>query len=84
MVRHCPCESDPADDALVQQGVLKPQTSNGRYFAAVVFPRDGETVCRFSMVYRDVNAADAITARLFRKNYGRGERSNRAGSHGRG
>ena len=69
MVRHCPCESDPADDALVQQGVLKPQTSNGRYFAAVVFPRDGETVCRFSMVYRDVNAADAITARLFRKRF---------------
>jgi hypothetical protein len=69
LVRHCPCDADAADDALVEQGVLKPQTTNGRYFAAVVFPRDGETVCRFSMVYRDVNAADTMTAQLLRKTF---------------
>jgi len=69
LVRHCPCDVDPADDALVEQGVLKPQTTNGRYFAAVVFPRDGETVCRFSMVYRDVNGAQTITAQLLRKSF---------------
>jgi len=69
LVRHCPCDVDPADDALVEQGVLKPQATNGRYFAAVVFPRDGETVCRFSMVYRDVNAADTVTAQLLRKRF---------------
>jgi len=69
LVRHCPCDVDPADDALVEQGVLKPQVSNGLYFAPVVFPRDGETVCRFTMVYRDVNAADTITAQLLRKRF---------------
>jgi hypothetical protein len=72
LVRHCPCDFDPADDALVEQGVLKPQTSNGLYFAPVVFPRDGETVCRFTMVYRDVNAADTITAQLLRKKFTNG------------
>ena len=72
LVRHCPCDFDAADDALVEQGVLKPQTSNGLYFAPVVFPRDGETVCRFTMVYRDVNAADTITAQLLRKRFTNG------------
>lgn len=72
LVRHCPCDFDPADDALVEQGVLKPQASNSLYFAPVIFPRDGETVCRFTMVYRDVNAADTITAQLLRKRFTNG------------
>jgi hypothetical protein len=72
LVRHCPCDVDAADDALLEQGVLKPQTTNGLYFAPVVFPRDGETVCRFTMVYRDVNAADTITAQLLRKRFTNG------------
>jgi hypothetical protein len=67
LVRHCPCDFDAADDATVSQGVLQPAATNTHYFAPVVFPRDGETVCRFSMIYRDVNANDTMTATLNRK-----------------
>jgi hypothetical protein len=67
-VRHCPCDFDlAADTALVNNGVLQPQATNTHYFASVVFPRDGERVCGFTLVYRDVNAKDAMTVRLLRK-----------------
>jgi hypothetical protein len=67
-VRHCPCDFDlAADTALVTNGVLQPQATNTHYFAPVVFPRDGERVCGFRLVYRDVNEQDTMTVRLLRK-----------------
>jgi hypothetical protein len=39
----------------------------GKYYAAVPFPRDGERVCRFSLVHRDNDDALEVIARLFRK-----------------
>jgi hypothetical protein len=67
-VRHCPCDFDlAADNALVENGILKPQATNTRYYAAVVFPRDGEQVCRFSLVYVDTNAQDSMFVRLLKK-----------------
>jgi len=67
LVLRCPCGPDIADNAEEAQGVLKPLRPNARYFTPVVFPIAGQRVCRFSMVYRDVNANDAITATLRRK-----------------
>jgi hypothetical protein len=69
LVRRCPCGSDPTDNAEVTAGVLQSKQANARYFYSVIFPRDGETVCRFSMVYRDVNANDTMVARLKRKRF---------------
>ena len=48
------------------QGLL--QNARGTYFAAVIFPAGGGSVCRFSMVYRDFDSND-ITARLLKKTY---------------
>ncbi|MEJ8572112.1 hypothetical protein [Microbaculum marinum] len=69
LVRHCPCDFDPADGALVSQGVLQPQDAGARYFAPVVFPASGVNVCEVAMVYRDVNDADTMTASLNRKSF---------------
>jgi len=67
-VRHCPCDDiSGADHASVDNGILKPEANNGHYYAAVVFPRDGESVCSFSLVYRDVNENDTMVVRLLRK-----------------
>jgi hypothetical protein len=67
-IRHCPCDDlSGADHASVDNGILKPEVTNTHYYAPVVFPRDGETVCSFSLVYRDVNANDTMTVRLERK-----------------
>lgn len=67
LVRHCPCAFDPADSAQVSEGVLQPQDSNTHYFYSVMFPRNGESVCRLSMIYRDVNNNDTMVASLKRK-----------------
>ena len=42
-------------------------TAEGKYYAAVPFPRDGELVCRFSLVHRDNDDALEVIARLFKK-----------------
>jgi hypothetical protein len=69
LTRHCPCQGGAADTALVDQGVLQPQLPNSQYFIPVVFPRDGERVCRLSMIYRDVNQNDTMVAQLMRKRF---------------
>jgi hypothetical protein len=66
--RRCPCGADGAeDDAEEFRGVLMPKNVNMRYFAPVVFPVNGQSVCSFSLVYHDVNANDAMVATLKRK-----------------
>lgn len=69
LVRHCPCDFDAADSALVNEGVLQSQDPDASYFAPVVFPKSGMNVCRVSMVYRDVNDNDTMTVSLNRKTY---------------
>jgi hypothetical protein len=66
-----PCAID-ADDNVFDKGVLK--TTNGsRFFAPVSFPKNGDRVCSFSLVYQDLNAADPLDATLFRKQFELGE-----------
>lgn len=66
-VQHCPCAVDATDESVETNGVLEIVKQNSRFFASVPFPKDGEKVCTFSLVYRDVNANDAIRARLLKK-----------------
>lgn len=61
----CPC-SPGGEDPLLEKGVLKP-SAQSKFYASVSFPTNGQRVCSFSLVYHDVNANNAITARLFRK-----------------
>jgi hypothetical protein len=63
-IRHCPCDADPADDAQIENGVLKVESTNVHYFAPVMFPRSGQRVCSFSMIYHDINAADTMVVQL--------------------
>ena len=53
------------DPGAAQAGTLT--NAEGFYYAAVPFPRQGERVCRFSLVHRDNDAALQVIARLFRK-----------------
>lgn len=69
---HCPCTVDPADDSTDNNGTLQAQDQFVRPSAAVPFPTDGQRVCSMSLVYRDVNANDAIRARLLRKTFASG------------
>lgn len=71
LVLRCPCGfGDNSDSAEERNGVFEGQKPNGRYFIPVVFPvTTGQKVCSFSMVYQDLNQADTMTARLFRKIY---------------
>ena len=69
---HCPCTVDSADDSTDNNGTLEIQDQFVRLYAAVPFPTDGQRVCSMSLVYRDVNANDAIRARLFRKTFASG------------
>ena len=59
--------SDSGTDSIgtAQNGVL--QNARGKFYAPVVFPANGDDICRFSMVYRDFDAEADITARLLRK-----------------
>jgi hypothetical protein len=41
--------------------------AEGKYYAAVPFPRDGELVCRFSLVHRDNDAQLEVIASLLKK-----------------
>ncbi|HET6377346.1 MAG TPA: hypothetical protein VFG05_03440 [Methylocella sp.] len=70
LVLRCPCSFDNIDNAEENKGVFVGQKPNGRYFVPVVFPvTAGQKICSFSMVYHDINQADTMTARLFRKTY---------------
>jgi hypothetical protein len=53
------------DPGVAQAGTLT--TAEGKYYAAVPFPRHGERVCRFSLVHRDNDNALEVIARLFKK-----------------
>ena len=50
---------------VAQLGTLT--TAQGKYYAAVPFPRHGEQVCRFSLVHRDNDDALEVIARLYKK-----------------
>lgn len=71
LVLRCPCGfGDNSDSAQESNGVFVGEKPDGRYFVPVVFPvTTGQKVCSFSMVYQDINNADTMTARLFRKTY---------------
>jgi len=70
LVRHCPCGASPNDGAEESKGVFEGETPDGRYFVPVVFPvTSGQKVCSFTMVYEDTNAADTMTAFLYRKTW---------------
>lgn len=70
LVLRCPCVGDNSDSAEESNGVFVGEKPNGRYFVPVVFPvTAGQKVCSFSMVYEDLNQADTMTARLFRKTF---------------
>jgi hypothetical protein len=71
LVMRCPCDfGDNTDSAQESKGVFVAEKPNGRYFIPVVFPdTTGQNVCSFSMAYQDINQADTMTARLFRKSY---------------
>ena len=65
--RRCPCPLDQeVDRADADNGVLRPKDTAMHYFMPVALPH-GQNVCRFSMVYHDVNAGNSMTAQLKRK-----------------
>lgn len=66
-VQHCPCSVDATDPTEVNTGTVDIIKQNSRLFASVPFPKDGDKVCSVSLIYRDVNGADSIRARLFKK-----------------
>lgn len=69
-VQRCPCVGDQIDPSIVDRGVLKQSLGVFvRYYTSVSFPTNGQRVCRFSLIYHDVNASENITARLLRKNF---------------
>jgi len=45
------------------------QNAQGSFYAPVVFPTNGLQVCKFSLVYRDDDAQNDITASLLKKNF---------------
>lgn len=64
--QRCPCPGDQFDDADENNGVLIPNNSQMRFIAPVDLP-NGQRICSFSLVYNDINANDAIVARLKRR-----------------
>ena len=65
--KRCPCGlGDEADKAEAVNGVLKLKDAGMHYFMPVALPH-GQNVCRFSMVYHDINSTDSMTATLKRK-----------------
>jgi len=55
----------PAAQGDVNQGLLL--NAQGSYFAPVVFPKSGQQVCRFALVYRDNDSDVDLSASLLRK-----------------
>jgi hypothetical protein len=56
------------------RGVLSPE-GPGRYFASVQLP-NGQSVCSFSLVYRDVNAEEQMVAYLVKRTFAVGDAIN--------
>lgn len=71
-VRHCPCVEDGTQESSTTNGTLEFTGQNQSFYAAVDFPKDGQKVCSVSLVYHDINANDAIRARLFKKTFSNG------------
>lgn len=67
--RHCPRVEDGTQESDTQAGVLQMTGQFSNFYAAVDFPVDGQKVCSLNLVYRNVNANDAIRARLFKKTF---------------
>jgi hypothetical protein len=47
--------------------VLKTIDTEVHFFRSIDFPINRQQVCRFTLLYHDVNAQDTLTARLVRK-----------------
>jgi hypothetical protein len=60
----------PGNFGEVFQGLLL--NAAGNYYAPVVFPTTGQSVCRFRLIYRDNDADVNVTARLLRKRFALG------------
>lgn len=63
--RPCPaagCVSDLNNGVMIANNFA-------RYYAAVDFPVNGNKICSLSFIYQDINANDAMTARLMRKSF---------------
>jgi hypothetical protein len=72
-VRRCPCPFNTPDHTEVDNGVLKTIDTEVHFFRSIDFPVNLQQVCRFTLLYHDVNAQDTLTARLVRKPFVVGE-----------
>jgi hypothetical protein len=67
LIKRCPClAGDEADNAIQNNGMLELEGVNMTYFMPVALP-DGQRVCRFTMIYNDINASESMVAVLKRK-----------------
>lgn len=64
-VRQCPCDGAPVP-AIENAGTIAPALGASSYFAALPFAGTGQ-VCSMTMVYRDANQKETLTASLYRK-----------------
>ena len=69
---HCPCSTSGAAGigqdtigSVTDFGIL--ESAQGKYYAAVPFPRSGDRICRFSLIYQDNDGDHNVTAQLVRK-----------------
>jgi hypothetical protein len=66
---HCPCTPLSGDSESIGSvrdfGIL--ESAQGKYYAAVAFPRSGDSICRFSLIYQDNDGDHNVTAQLVRK-----------------
>lgn len=62
---------NPSPDLTGESGNGLLQNAKGKFYAPVILPVAGVKICRFSMTFRDFDAA-AITARLMKKTYAAG------------
>ena len=65
--RHCPCVVDGSQESNTHDGVVEMTGQANNFYAAVDFPKEGQKVCSLALVYRDINGADAIRARMLKK-----------------
>jgi hypothetical protein len=69
-IQQCPC-AQSGNVPTLDRGVLKP-TDFAKVYADVAFPTAGQEICSLSIVYQDINGAENMTARLFRKSFNLG------------
>ncbi|MDR4307315.1 hypothetical protein IHQ68_11875 [Chelatococcus sambhunathii] len=68
-VKQCPCGPGTDVTATETRGTIALQNGGpAQFFAAVPFAGSGQ-VCGFTMIYRDINAAERLTATLLRKTF---------------